>query len=285
MQRRLALWMSVVSTAAALSSACGSSSSLASNLAPSGAVTLASLTITLNTPSVGAGTQATATATFSNGSTSAVASGFTSDTPSVATVTASGAVTGVSIGDATISVDYQGMRASKKIHVLPSYSGTFAGTYTVSDCTETGGFVNSDPTQDFCTGVIGLVGGIAIQSTQSADLTLLTGLFQLGNVVGSGSGTVSSSGTLSYAGGVVIPSSTTRLDFLNWVASSPTPGHITGSFEVVFTDTTITGQGVLICSNLDMTRQASAASMPLSTLISPTNADWRSLILGQVRHR
>jgi hypothetical protein len=168
-------------------------------------------------------------------------------------------VTGVSIGDVTIFVDYQGQRASKKVHVLPSYSGTFVGTYSVSDCSETGGFVSTNPDDDFCTGLVGLTGSIAIQSTQPADLTTLTGLFQLGGVVGNGSGTVSATGVMTYTGSA--SSATTRLDFRNFTATSPSPGKIAGSFELVFTDSTITGQGVITGTNLSMTRQASAAAI------------------------
>ena len=43
----------------------------------------------------------------------------------LATVTSAGAITGVSIGDVTISVDYQGFKASKKVRVLPNYGGVF----------------------------------------------------------------------------------------------------------------------------------------------------------------
>jgi hypothetical protein len=279
MQRRLALWVSAVSCAAALSSACGSSSGLDSKLAPTG-VTLTSLTISVATPSVGGGTQATATATFSNGSNSAVASGFGSDTPSVATVTSGGAVTGVAIGDVTIFVDYQGMRASKKVHVLPSYSGTFVGSYSVTACSETGGFVSTNPDDDFCTGLVGLTGAIALQSTQPADLTTLTGLFQLGGVVGNGGGAVSSSGVMTYSGSA--SSSTTRLEFRNFIATSPSPGRITGSFELVFTDSTLAGQGVITGSNLDMTRQSSALALSASPSSVPFGrlSAWTSLLRG-----
>jgi len=155
------------------------------------------------------------------------------------------------------------MHASKKVHVLPSYSGTFVGTYSVTACSETGGFVSTNPDDDFCTGLVGLTGSIAIQSTQPADLTTLTGLFQLGGVVGNGSGTVSPTGVLTYTGSAT--SGTTRLDFRNFSATSPAPGRIAGSFELVFTDSTLTGQGVITGSNLSMTRQASAAAISSAT--------------------
>lgn len=279
MERRGALLFAAVCVSAALASACGSSNSLASQLAPSGSTTLASLTIAVNPPSVGGGIQASATATFSNGSTTPVASGFTSDTPSVATVTGGGAVTGVAIGDATISVDYQGMRASKKIHVLPSYNGIFVGTYLVGTCVATGNFHNDDPAQDFCTEfTAGRALSVLVQNTQSNDLTTLTGLFALGGAQGSGTGAISQTGTLTYTGSVV--AGTTRMDFRNFTAISPAPGRVTGSFDMVWTDSTITGSGVITCTNMDMTRQSSAASLPVISLPFPT--DLRSMVLGRI---
>ena len=282
MERRSALLVAAVCAGAAMASACGSSTTLASQLAPTAGVTLSSLTIAMNTPAVGGTVPATAIATFSNASTSAVTTGFTSDSPSVATVTSSGQVTGVAIGDVTISVDYQGQHASKKVHVLPSFNGIFSGTYVVGSCVDTGGFHNDDPAQDFCTDfTAGRVLSVAVQNTQSNDLTTLTGLFALGAAQGSGNGTISATGTLTYAGQVV--SGTTRMDFRNWTAISPTPGRVTGSFDMVWTDSTVTGSGTITCTNMDMTRQGSAASLPLISLPAPT--DLRSMVLGRLSRR
>lgn len=280
MHSRLALWMSVVSAAAALSSACGSSTSLASQLSPTGA-TLSSLTLTTNTPAVGASIQATATAFFSNGTTSPVASGFTSDAPSVATVTASGSVSGVAIGDATISVDYQGMRASKKIHVLPGYGGIFVGSYTVSGCSATGGFVSTDPTQDFCSVfATGLTPGIAFNISQSGDLTTMSAQFVLGGLSGgTGTGTISPAGTLTFTGNLIL--GTGRVDVSNWTATSPAPGRMTGSFQMTFTDSTLAGSGIVTTTNLDMTRQSSSFSAGPRALSGP--AGWRALTAREIR--
>ncbi len=265
MQRPVVWWAGAVCVCSALASACGSSSSLGSQLTPSG-VTVSSLAIFVNPPSVGGGAQATATATFSNGSTSPVASGFGTDTPSVATAATGGAITGVSVGDVTIFVDYQGMRASKKVRVLPSYAGAYLGTYTIGSCVATGGFVSTDPAANFCTEfTTGRVLQMALQNTQSADLTTVTGLFRLGSLQGSGNGTISSVGALAYAGAVV--GSTTRMDFRNFSATSPAPGRIAGSFDQVWTDSANTGSAIVTCTNMDMTRQSSAlatAAAPLA---------------------
>jgi hypothetical protein len=209
--------------------------------------------------------QATATATFSNGSSSPIASGFGTDTPSVATVSSTGGVTGVSIGDVTIFVDYQGMRASKRMRVLPGYGGTFVGTYAVGTCVATGGFFSTDPAENFCTEfTTGRQLSIAMQSAQSADLTAVTGQFALGNAVGTGTGTISSAGTLTYSGAIAFAGDTTRMDLRNWTATSPTPGRIAGSFEMVWTDSTVTGSGIITATNMDMIRQSASFSQPVS---------------------
>jgi hypothetical protein len=285
MPRRLALWVSAVSCAAALSIACGGgSSSLGSQLSPSG-VTLTSLAVTLNPPPVGSGTQATATATFSNGSTSPVASGFTSDSPSVATVTGSGVVTGVSIGDVTISVDYQGMRASKKVRVLPGYGGLFIGSYTVNGCTATGSYVSTDPTLDLCTTFVnGAVGGIAFLAPQSADLTSLTAQFQIGAApIGSGTGTISPAGVMTFTGAIVAGSE--RMDFRNFSATSSAVGRIGGSFLMDFTDTAPPGTATVTAINMDMTRQGSAASLASVASQPADRGSLKALILRGLSRR
>lgn len=264
-QRPLTLWFGAACVAAALTSACGKSPSLADQLSPSGSVTVTALSISFNTPSVGSGVQAIATATFSSGSTTPIASGFGTDTPSVATVSSSGGVTGVSIGDVTIFVDYQGMRASKRVRVLPGYGGTFAGTYAVGTCVATGGFASPDPAEHFCTEfTTGRQLSIAMQSAQSADLTTVTGQFALGNAVGTGAGTISSTGTLTYSGAIAFAGDTTRMDLRNWTATSPAPGRIAGSFEMVWTDSTVSGSGIITATNMDMVRQSASFPQPVS---------------------
>ena len=79
-------------------------------------------------------------ATLSSGTTVTLSSGYSSSNPNVATASAAGVITGVAIGDATISVDYQSFHAEKKIHVLPNYNGIFVGNYTIDTCVDSLGF-------------------------------------------------------------------------------------------------------------------------------------------------
>ena len=84
---------------------------------------------------------ATATATLGNGQTQAVTTGFQSDAAGVATVTDAGVVTGVSNGEATISVSSGGVQGSKRIRVAPNYEGTWQGRQVITACTTTGDFI------------------------------------------------------------------------------------------------------------------------------------------------
>lgn len=229
---------------------CGGSSS--APLAPT-IGTITGVTLTVNPPPVGASVQALAVVTLSTGTSAPVSAGFTSDTPSVATVTAAGVITGVSIGDVTISVDYQGFKASKKVRVLPNYSGVFYGTYTLDSCTDSGGFTDTG----FCAGfAAGWIGYLALNNSLSADLTALGGQFILDPSaslgLGTTTGTISPVGDLTLAG--TIASGTSRGEFRNFTATVPSIGHIAGHFELVWTDTAMTGTAVMSCKIVDLAR-------------------------------
>jgi hypothetical protein len=257
-------WTGAVCLCSLWVSGCEKSPSLADQLSPSSGVTVESLTITVNPPPVGRTVQASARATFSNGASTAIAGGFVSDTPGVATATTGGLITGVAVGDVTISLDYSGAHASKTVHVLPAYDGIWAGTYVIDSCTQTEGF----ETANFCGPfTAGLSATIAFSSTQVADLTTITGQFALGSALGVGNGTVSPTGTLTYNG--AITGTTTRMELRNFTAMSPSVGRMTGSFEQVWTDSATSGQALVVCRNLDVTRTSAPAAAALSTPSSP----------------
>lgn len=80
----------------------------------------------------------TATALMSDRSSREVNHGiWKSDNPLVATVDAGGTVTAISAGDATVSVEFSGVRGTTKITVRPDYNGPWAGRYYVVACTDT----------------------------------------------------------------------------------------------------------------------------------------------------
>jgi hypothetical protein len=211
--------------------------------------TVTGLTISVNPPGIGSTVSAGATATLSSGATAPISQGFTTDTPSVATITSAGAITGLSIGDVTVSVDYQGFRASKKVRVLPSYNGIYSGTYTLDACTPTGAFADQNFCSQFATGS---TLQIALNNVQSLDLTTMTSQFLLGQLLGNATATIASNGGLTYSGSAV--TGTTTIAVQNFSGSAPAVGQIAGTFQVLWTDSTITGNMVWKCTITSMTR-------------------------------
>ena len=158
-------------------------------------------------------------------------------------------MTGVSLGDVTISVDYQGFKASKKVRVLPNYNGVFQGAYVIDKCTDTGDFA----TQGYCATLMSFATlPLALANTQTPDLTSVTGQFALGTIIGTGSGNVSSAGALSYSGAVT--SGTARIDLLNLNGAEAVAGKLTGTFEQTWSDSTLVGQMRISCTITDMPR-------------------------------
>lgn len=248
---------------------CGGSSG-GSATAPSGVATITGITITANPPGIGATVSATATAQLSSGNTVPITSGFTSDALGVVTVTSAGAMTGVSIGDATITVLYQGFSASRRVHVLPNYNGIFSGTYTLDSCTETGGFAN----QGYCASLTAAGSlPLAFNNLQSPDLTTLSGQFALGSLIGTGNGAISSTGTLTYAGSYL--TGTGRIDLQNMTATVPGVGLISGHFEQLWTDSTAAGQLFLSCTIHDLTRvSGGVAATALPSAAAASASSW-----------
>jgi hypothetical protein len=231
----------------ALSPGCGSSP-----VSPfAGPPTLLSISVNLNTPAVGSTVQATGTANLTGSLTSNITTGFSGDAPTIATVSSSGVVTGLAIGDVTISVDYQGMRGSKKVRILPNYAGTFTGSYRVDGCTETQGWIGTG----FCSSItIGSIFAVGLSTIQSPDLTQVAGVFQLGAQQTSiQSSAVAADGSIAFTSLAV--SGTSRLD-VSLAGTTPAAGQITGTFVQQYSDQTRSGNARVTCTLLSLTRSA-----------------------------
>ena len=253
MRSRIALFSVVTAVAVGVASCGGSSATptVASVLAPSSTATVTGLTLNLSTPGVGATVNAQGVVTLSTGNAITLSSGYSSDTPSVAAVSATGGVTGIAIGDATIAVEYQGFKATRKIHVLPNYAGTFFGNYTIDGCVDSAGFTDIG----FCASFTGLgLLPIAFSNTQSADLTTLGGLFALGDLQGTTTGAIAADGKLTFTGG--FSSGTTTMTFRDFVVTSQAVGHMQGTFKAVFVDSATSGGATWICTMTDAIRTA-----------------------------
>lgn len=115
--------------------ACGKSSSPAT---PTPTVSGLSIAPATDMIKIKASESFTAQATYSDGTSHAVTASWSSDNSSVATIDASGRATAVNSGSATIIADYQGMRATRLLRVVPDYQGRWQGDWTVTACTEDG---------------------------------------------------------------------------------------------------------------------------------------------------
>jgi len=157
--------------------------------------TVSSVTVTGTAPNVGATAQLSAVATFSDGTTQSVTSQatWTSSNPSVANVSGTGLVAGVSAGAATITASYQGANGTMPVVVAASGSGGGNGggsgggtpcTYTLSGVGTT---VSGYP--DGTTVPVAVATGASCSWTASSSASWLQ-LSTSGPVVGPGTVTI-----------------------------------------------------------------------------------------------
>lgn len=112
--------------------------------------TTSAISVTVSSPlRMGQTTQASGTATLSNGTSEVLSAGWQSDAPGVATVTGAGTVTGVANGLATIFVLSGGRQGQQLIRVVPDYQGTWSGGLRVTSCTQSGAWATERVCDDF----------------------------------------------------------------------------------------------------------------------------------------
>jgi hypothetical protein len=96
----------------------------------------------------------TANGQLSNGTTNAAAGTWGSDAPSVATVSSTGQVQIVGLGEATIFVDAQGMRGTRRIRSTVNYAGEIDGALRVTGCSQSGVFAQNDACDEASNGTL-----------------------------------------------------------------------------------------------------------------------------------
>jgi hypothetical protein len=203
----------------------------------------------------------TATVALSNGTVQPLTGGvWGTDAGSVATVvTATGAVTGVSSGEATIFVDSQGIRGSKRIAVLPNYAGVWGDDvngYSVTSCTQTGDWV----AEDVC-GIGFTVGSrwpVAFNFQQSN--RTVTGLTALGGVLSSGfTGTIAANGSLPFQAVGTISGDGLNISFnQTWQLNITQASRLDGTVVATITDPSLSGQAVVSGTLLGVGRAGAA---------------------------
>jgi hypothetical protein len=226
-----------------LLAACGKGNS--SPTSPSNSSSTSSVTLNVaGIVKVGESQQASATANLASGETRAVTTGFKSDTPTVATATDTGMVTGVSNGTANIFVVYGGQQGLRQVRVVPDYQGTWTGQYQVTACTSDG--IVRDAGVCVSALTIGTTLPISAILTQSGDQVV--GTFSLGSLATSqitvpvrSDGSVAASGDVSNTSSSritatvvvnqVTPGQLTGIVAINWLATGGVPGsaQVTGS--------------------------------------------------------
>jgi hypothetical protein len=201
---------------------------------------------------IGASDTFTATASLSTGGSQPVTSGaWGSDTPGVATVDATGKVTGVGSGMATIFVDYQGRRGTKLIRGLPNFQGAWSGSYAVTACTQNGDFARINFCSNFS---VNRVLPTNLNLTQDRDR--VQGRFFLGTLGGDGSGPVQGNGQLLLTGAIQDPAATLET---TWSLVSPTAGRITGSLSFIWRTSGLSGDMRVSADIRDLNRTSSLA--------------------------
>jgi hypothetical protein len=122
-----------------------------------------------------------------------------SDAPTVATVSASGQVTAIAAGEATITAEVNPV-GSLRIRVFPSFGGSWRGTDLAVSCVDSGAFAG------FCADPSNFVAGEAFvhQSGFTQQDAVVNGVLDLGGGV-----TAAATGQVSIGGELALSSATT----------------------------------------------------------------------------
>jgi hypothetical protein len=178
------------------------------------------------------------------------------DMPSVANVDqTTGRVTGVANGRVTIWAENEGGRTTRLLRVLPSYAGSWQGTYEITGCQSTGTMALIG----FCGSFYrGQVLNMQLQIQQTDDK--VTGTFAFGGNAGTlNPSTVAESGLLPLTGLYSSSNGTIRMD--NGRLESNTAGTITGTFDQSWSVSGASGFGILSTEVRNLTRVSGGPSL------------------------
>jgi len=222
----------------------------------------------------------TATATRSDGSTAAV-SNWTSSAPGVLSINpTTGAATGVSAGQATITATFDGVTGTRSVRVVPQYSGTWSGFYQVTTCSATGDWLLAGWCPLIQSGPLPF--GLNLSQTRDT----VTGTITFGDFSGNVTGTMVTDGTLTLVGTTTAVTSfgTVSIAITAWNTNSTTVGTMTGSFSQRVTGEGVAGEATHVSNILTASRTATVATFgrdgardqPLRTL-----ADLARALMGR----
>lgn len=182
-----------------------------------------------------------ATGTFSDGASRVVAGNWSSDAPSVASVSAAGQVQALAAGEATITVTFDGRVATQRVRVLPDYAGRWQDAWREIGCDETldwrGGCGEIDSTS---------LWRITFDLTQDRDS--VTGqLSPYTDATFPTAGRVAVDGALSQRGSISFEESIgiVDLEIVDWLSRSTDNQTMTGGFKVRYTARKYQGEMVI----------------------------------------
>ena len=222
----------LVLLAAAAAAACNSKDSGPSS--PSETVTEITISPATDFLKLKATERFTATARLGGGTTREVTPRWSSDTISVATIDSGGLVTAVGIGSATIVADYEALRATRLIQVLPDYAGRWTGQFVVTSCSVTGSFqaqwcrqIQASPP---------FPARLDLVQTRSA----VSGTWTLQDeATGSVTGNIAADGRLTLEGSVFLGGITTTIS--SWESLSTDNQSMSGTFTLTWRATGVSG--------------------------------------------
>jgi len=169
---------------------------------------------------------------YDNGTSEFVSTNVTwnSDAPTVASVDTTGVVRGLSSGWATVYADYQGMRGTRKLRVLPDYQGRWEGDWMVTACRDEGDWEGG------CFGFpTGELFGLTLVVTQTRDV--VSGTTDFGDdLPGPVTGSIDESGTLSVGGTYTVDIDGMRVEITvtEWKTMSADNQKMAGQMCVIF---------------------------------------------------
>jgi len=198
---------------------------------PSGTLVATALTISPATDLIKInGSEAFAlSAAMSDGSSRAVSGTWASDAATVATVDSSGRVTGRGAGDATISGDAQGLRATRRLRVVPDYQGDWRGGWAIASCTADGDWARAEICQALPTGALS---AFRLTVTQTRDT--VSGNVDFDEFPGPVQGIIRSSGELELSGAFSVSDPELTLDatISDWQSVTTDNQRMTGRFTL-----------------------------------------------------
>jgi hypothetical protein len=192
---------------------------------------------------------------LSNGQSQAIAAGWLSDAPGVATVTDAGVVTGIANGRATIYVISGGRQGQQVVRVVPDYQGRWSGGLRVTACTETGFFV----TIGFCAMIpVGVIDPYTVSLAQSGEQMTARLALETTILFPTVPAPIGAEGTSSFSATYVDISSGLSIES-SALINSLRVGELTGTVSEVWRVPGLSGEGRLAQDIVGTTRTSTTA--------------------------